>query len=228
MQSGHLSLEGYGAVPSSVDFYASQRSTLNDLYPSERFFFVDSVKASASVLDVGCAAGGFAEIVRSINSEASYCGIDVAEKLIDIANSKKGHLGQFHRFDGLQIPFTDGFDTVFSFGVLHHVVEVQKLISEMLRVTKRKAIFDVRLTTSGKLTDPSKHFQKIQFDDNQDSNVFVPYFVYNFSEFLGGLSKDYSGKFSLDFYGYRIKPTKFCSIKENEIYAVTCCMQRLS
>src|SRR5579872_6417046 len=77
-----------GAVHADlVTFYSNRRNRLDDLYPSERRFLPWLARGSSSVLDVGCAAGGFAEIWRSCNDRIEYVGVDVSPQLVDAARS---------------------------------------------------------------------------------------------------------------------------------------------
>src|SRR4051812_21460066 len=78
--------------PSLVDFYASHRRRPEDLYPSERRFLPWLLRRSSSVLDTGCALGGFADIHRHYNPAIEYCGIDVSQPLVDAANRMRPDL----------------------------------------------------------------------------------------------------------------------------------------
>ena len=49
----------YGEDKSSLNYWKNHRNKLDDLYPSERYFLYPILKSTKSVLDVGCAAGGY-------------------------------------------------------------------------------------------------------------------------------------------------------------------------
>jgi len=94
------------------------------------------------ILDLGCGNGRFIELFRGKNIE--YVGIDISQKLIEIARQKYPN-GNFQIFDGLKIPFPDNyFDNIFCIAVLHHIPG-SELRQEFLREARRV------LKPSGKL-----------------------------------------------------------------------------
>ena len=122
---------GYGATDSEIEYWVENRSSLDDLYPSEAHFFVPKLKEiSGRVLDVGCAAGGFFSVVKEINSSLKYSGIDVSENLVSRAKERYQEEpdASFSLYDGSEIPKELApYQLCFSFGVLHHVPEWRSL-----------------------------------------------------------------------------------------------------
>ena len=74
--------------PSAVDYYAQHRQEVSELYPSERVFLPRVLFPGAKVLDVGCASGGFFNIMRTLEPTIDYTGIDIAEPSIEAARQK--------------------------------------------------------------------------------------------------------------------------------------------
>ena len=73
-----------------VDFYAGNRNKLSDLYLSEKkpLSFIKKKKVK-SILDYGCAVGGFYKIFQQyFNKAIYYHGLDT-EKNVIIAAKKK-------------------------------------------------------------------------------------------------------------------------------------------
>ena len=59
-------LEGWSAND-TVDFFVNHRNTYEDLYKSEKYFLTKELILSMdSILDVGCAAGGFCNICTKL------------------------------------------------------------------------------------------------------------------------------------------------------------------
>lgn len=86
-----------------------------------------------SVLDVGCGSG---YVTREIGSTCDAWGIDVVD-------SRRTELGNFHLYDGLTIDFPDQrFDVVILAFVLHHVPNElkPKLLGEARRVCRRRLL----------------------------------------------------------------------------------------
>ena len=54
----------------------------NDLYLGEKFFLTKLLFERCSVLDIGCAQGGFYKILRSYLKSFSYTGVDSSERMI--------------------------------------------------------------------------------------------------------------------------------------------------
>ena len=69
------------------EFYSENRNQPKDLYPSERRFLPWLAKEVDSVLDTGCAAGGFFNIWRNYNQSIVYTGLDLSSSLIKAARN---------------------------------------------------------------------------------------------------------------------------------------------
>ncbi|MCX6709105.1 MAG: class I SAM-dependent methyltransferase [Candidatus Woesearchaeota archaeon] len=95
------------------------------------------------ILDIGC---GFGDLVFSLAKYGKQVyGIDVNEEFIKICDLKKDFLKQknieFINAPAEKIPFkNNNFDLVVSKTVLEHVEDVEKSISEMVRVTRKNGL----------------------------------------------------------------------------------------
>jgi ubiquinone/menaquinone biosynthesis C-methylase UbiE len=96
-----------------------------------------------SLLDVGCGTGTTDRVLAS--RVRKLHGVDVSAKmLIEAQQNVPG--GEFSWYDGQKLPFDDEtFDVVVAICVLHHVPtsERSKVISEMVRVVRRKGVVAV-------------------------------------------------------------------------------------
>jgi 2-polyprenyl-3-methyl-5-hydroxy-6-metoxy-1,4-benzoquinol methylase len=143
----HDDNSAYGKNKDSIVYWERNRNRVDDLYPSEEYFFLPVIKKSLSVLDVGCAAGGFKDIVHEINPSTSYTGIDVSDTLIKSA-IKRHPEASFCSYDGVTFPDKLGqYDLTYSFGVLHHVDDCYGIVKQMVSFSKKHVLFDLRLTS---------------------------------------------------------------------------------
>ena len=94
-----------------------------------------------SVLDVGAGTGrGVLHFLETLPN-ASICGIEPVEALIDEAIKKGVPKNAIVRGAAESLPFADGsFDLVCSFALLHHVPSPNAVIREMLRVAGKAVI----------------------------------------------------------------------------------------
>lgn len=69
----------------AIKYYTEHRDSVKELYESEKHFIERVVKNGRTVLDIGCAAGGFSEIIRKYNKNLDYTGVDISKAMIDQA-----------------------------------------------------------------------------------------------------------------------------------------------
>ena len=163
--------------PSAVDYYVQQRHEVSDLYPSEKVFLPRVLFPGAKVLDIGCAAGGFFNIMRSLEPAIDYTGVDIAEPPIEIARRMYPE-ARFLVTDGVRLPFDDGeFDLVHCTSVLVIEPRYQELLKEMYRVSNRFVLADMRLLKGiGDQADQEQSYYRIEFE-GQFEGTTVPYVV---------------------------------------------------
>ena len=168
--------------PSAVEFYAEHRHDADDIYPSEKVFLPRVLFPGAKVLDVGCASGGFFNVMRSMEPTIDYTGIDIAEPSIKLAREKYPE-ARFELTDGFTTPFADGeFDLVHCTSVLNNEPRYRELIPEMYRVANRFLIVDMRL-----LKDVSDEVRKAEYKiqfEGEFEGVTVPYVICDADEVI--------------------------------------------
>ncbi len=162
---------------SAIDFYSQHRQEVSDLYPSEKVFLPRVLFPGAKVLDVGCASGGFFNIMRSLEPSIEYTGIDISEPAIELAKNKYSE-AQFQVTDGMKIPFDDNsFDLVHCTSVLVIEHRYEEILKEMYRVSNRFVLVDMRLLKGiGNMLDVDQSYYRIKFD-NEVEEATVPYVV---------------------------------------------------
>lgn len=192
----------YGAwdLQDAISYYEKLRNKPEDIYESERAFFFPLVRAARSVLDIGCAAGGFYNIIRSVNPSLSYTGVDVSESMVKTAQ-KLFPGADFRVTDGSRLDFSNGaFDLVISLGVLNHVPDYKIAINEYYRVCNRFCLIDLpRLVAhSYKFSiDNSYMLLNERFHSNEDSGINkskVPYVLADAAEVFNFLLNDLKPK----------------------------------
>lgn len=103
--------------------------------------FIRALEAR-TLLDTGCGTGLAMRYLAASVPGLSVHGNDPSEALLAVAQRRFGVVGeQLDCADSTKLPYEDGaFDVVVETAVLHHVHEPDRVIREMLRVS-RKAIF---------------------------------------------------------------------------------------
>jgi SAM-dependent methyltransferase len=105
--------------------------------------FSKLVREGDSVLDVGCASGGFCHEV--LKRGAKYTGLDITPNLLAKARKRFPKI-VFIEGDIRRLPFgCNAFDVVVSWDVIVHVEEYLKAVDELYRVTRRNVIFSCQL-----------------------------------------------------------------------------------
>lgn len=88
------------------------------------------------VLDVGCGTGTVLSML-SKNEGISLAGIDLSEKMLNIAREKLDEKVELKIGDSEQLPWDDNtFDAIMCTDSFHHYPEPEKVLSEMARVLK--------------------------------------------------------------------------------------------
>lgn len=221
--------DGYGKMENAVEYWTAHRAKLSDLYPSERHFFEPMMKGSLSTLDIGCAAGGSALFSREVNPELAYVGIDVSQDLIDGAQLRLGHLPntEFISFDGHSLPFEDRrFDSVFSFGVFHHLNHWKELAVESLRVSSKYVLFDLRLWSKETLMDSSVSYQKLSLAGEWDQKSIMPYNVISMNDFLAFAHQLKQNGVSCKGFGYYRPPTDLAVTPAKEVLMLSVLLEK--
>lgn len=142
----------------------------DDLYDSEKRIFGLLNFENKSILDVGCALGGFYNVFKTLDSTVKYTGVDYSASLISEAKNRYPD-ANFIKMDATQLEFSDNsFDIVVCNSVQAHIPNYKKLITEVYRVAKSNCVLDTRLT-----------FQNTQNIGDKE----LDYYVLNMNEMLG-------------------------------------------
>ncbi len=90
-----------------------------------------------SVLDAGCGTGAVLELLSKKYPDKEYTGIDISEKMIEVASKKGLKNARFVRGDCENLPFeNESFDTVICSQSFHHYTDPQGFFNSVSRVLK--------------------------------------------------------------------------------------------
>lgn len=88
-----------------------------------------------TVLDLGCGDGRFLEKLRDLNSNNVLYGLDISEKMLEIASSKKIKRCEFSLGDSKYLPYDDGsIDLIVCLNSFHHYSTPDLTLKEIKRV----------------------------------------------------------------------------------------------
>lgn len=124
--------------PEIVEKYANKRREWSDLYPSE-YWILSHVQLLSihSMLDFGCAAGGF----RRLFQYADYTGVDHSQAMLEKARALHSASTFLET-----LPIAGQYDLVMSLGTLHIVDDWAAKIRHMWKLTGKYLVFDLRLS----------------------------------------------------------------------------------
>ncbi len=136
------------------------------------------INKKEKILDLGCGNGRFSEIV---GNKADYYGVDVSEKLIEIAKEKYSNR-KFVVNEPFALPFKNNFfDKIFCLAVLHHIPS-KKFRKDFLREIKR-------------VTKPGGKLILTVWDLNDNSKAKRLLLKYTFFKLIGKSKLDYKDVF---------------------------------
>lgn len=186
MNNNHNNSSGGGQVNENIvyttqeiaKYFGENRIKWQQFYDSERWIMQrlgqDSV-GYGHVLDVGCAAGGLGAALGEKFKIASYTGVDINARAIELAKSRKYQMPTcFMGGDVLKMSVVDGepFDTVFSLSCADWNIETDAIIKSCWSKVKAggKFIISLRLTSSEGVNDINKSYQYICYEGHGDNS----------------------------------------------------------
>lgn len=122
----------------SIDYFDAvardryrQQPWMHDYFKYERF-------AGQHVLEIGIGQG--TDMMQFAKEGAICHGVDITQnhlKLTALNATLRGYKIDLHEIDATKLPFADNsIDCVYSFGVLHHIPEIDQVVKEIHRVLK--------------------------------------------------------------------------------------------
>jgi len=128
----------FDLVASSYDsWYASRRGAMCDRLEKKLVAnFLPAEAEGKKLLDVGCGTGHWSRFFSEYGFEVT--GVDVSERMINIAENKNIPNASFRVGDGHCLPFEDGiFDVTAAITTLEFVRDAEVVVQEMVRCTRK-------------------------------------------------------------------------------------------
>lgn len=211
--------------PVIVDYYDTHRRTSKDVYSSEWIFLKDHLRAGMSILDIGCAQGGFAGIIAECLKDFSYTGVDISETMIGKA---RAHFPQ-HRFgvvkpSGEGIPAGEIFDLVICLGILHLNVSWREVVSNAWKHTGKSLILDLRLSAGKTIEDKQVSYFIMDPAAKETSSEHLPYNIINISDATADVIRLCEGNKKIFQYGYTHPVSEFTIGPVKQVLMTTFCV----
>jgi SAM-dependent methyltransferase len=216
-------------LPKVVDYFSTRRKETKDVYPSEWFFLKDRLYEGMSILDIGCAQGGFSNILSENIIDFSYTGLDISGEMIKLARAK------FPKHTFHHIPENDytilqenQFDLVLVLGILHLHESWKETLKAAWEHSKKTLIFDLRESHLPTIEDKSKSFFKMDINGGNDTykSTTLPYNIINSSDALQIINDICTGANKLAHYGYLHTPADSAQCPMGKVLINTYCSEK--
>lgn len=226
--SGNGNAAAWG-LPRVLDFFDSRRASTEEVYPSEWFFLKDHINEGVSVLDIGCAQGGFARVLGEHLARFSYTGVDINADMI--ARARDRHPGHtFHHVPegDYAVLGNTRFDLVLVLGILHLHESWRDTVAAAWQYTGGCLILDLRETDGPSIEDKSVSYMKMDFHGGGDehSAMTLPYNIINAGEALGTVTGLCEGAARISHYGYLHPVSSAAVCPVDRVMATTYCIER--
>ncbi|CAA7613636.1 putative methyltransferase (Methylase) [Candidatus Terasakiella magnetica] len=193
------------SLPGVLGYFDTERSSTAQVYASEWIFLKDRLKEGMSVLDVGCAQGGFAAMLAENLKDFSYTGLDVSSDMITRARVRFPR-HSFHHVVGGDWGALGAarFDQVLVLGILHLHFGWRDTIAQAWARTKSCLILDLREIDGPTVEDQSRSYFKMDFgaSDDRHAATTLPYVLVNAAEALATIRALCPDAARISHYGY--------------------------
>ncbi len=204
MNQININLDQAWSDQSLLDFYEKNRNSYENLYESEKIFVDRILKEETSYLDLGCALGGFASVLKEKLHKYNYVGVDASKTMINQALllHDRSH-DFFHCPDGVASCGLEILsDYVICLGFLHLHKEWRDTLLWALNHSKKGLLFDLRETPFDTIEDISECNFNTNFNDLSKEKCLLPYNVINCEESTKLVEDLFSSWGNIYQYGY--------------------------
>lgn len=118
----------------AADYDQSKRyDSLRETYPA---IVAEAVSSPfGAILDIGCGTGALLQMIQVKKKDARLFGVDLSEKMVQVAKAKLGGKADLRVSDSEKLPFPNGaFDLVMCTYSFHHYPNPGAVLSEVRRV----------------------------------------------------------------------------------------------
>lgn len=217
------------SLPGVLGFFDSARATTAQVYRSEWIFLRELLREGMSVLDVGCAQGGFAAVLAEHLSDFRYTGVDVSAAMVERARFRHPD----HRF--LQVPEADlsaldgeTFDLVLVLGILHLHEKWRDTLAAAWTKTAGALVLDLREHEAASIEDKTVSSFRMDFGvaDADHAAVTLPYIILNSADALATLRHMTPDRTRLSHFGYLTPVSGSASAPVDQVMANVWCVER--
>mgnify|MGYP001186933542 CR=1 FL=1 len=208
------------SLPNVVSFFDDHRLTSLDVYPSEWFFLKNQLHENMSVLDIGCAQGGFASIIKEQINNFSYTGVDISKEMINKATMHYPQHKFLHINEGDFSSLSGVYDMTLVLGILHLHETWRKTIEAAWKHTKTALILDLRETFENTIEDKDQSYFTMEINGpNGSYSDVLPYNLINSGDALETINSICTGAKKISHYGYQQVPSNTTSTTVDKIFA---------
>jgi SAM-dependent methyltransferase len=207
-------------------FFDHERATTAQVYPSEWFFLKDRLREGISVLDVGCAQGGFAGVLGEHLTDFTYTGIDISAEMVARAQARHPR----HRF--LQVAEShwpelagERFDLVLVLGILHLHEGWRDTVASAWAQTGGCLLMDLREHEGATVEDKAVSSFRMDFG-GAGGTARLPYVIVNSGEALATVRRLTPGARRISHYGYLHPVSGSADTPVAEVMANVWCIER--
>lgn len=161
------------------------RRLIQDRVEVKEFLDVPNYVKDGRVVEIGCGSGYGSKLIDHYFHPREIYGIDIDEKMIEIAKKNQSSHITFAVGDVTSLPFEDGsIDGVFDFAILHHVPNWQKAINEIYRILKKRGQIFIEDASLETFSTPLGKLMKI-FTDHPYESMYQLDELFSYFEKIG-------------------------------------------
>ena len=203
------------------NFFSSEREKKEDLYLGEKFFLSKILFEHCTILDIGCAQGGFYKILKSYLKSFDYTGLDNSEEMILKAKKKYPQANfYFIKNNNFKI-LKKKYDIVIIYGVLHLTKEWRQILKNSKKLYKNYLLFDLRETN---LKTLENNLSKSFLSFNHKKKIKIPYNIINSNEATSFLKKIFNSNiYKFSYFG---KISDLAKSKKNKFEFTNYCISK--
>lgn len=217
-------------LPGVLGFFDTARSTTEHVYASEWLFLRDRLRTGMSVLDVGCAQGGFVSVLAEHLRNFSYTGLDVSEAMVERARHRHPTHTFHHVHENQPWPLVTGqtYDLVLVLGILHLHMGWRQTLHQAWNRTGSCLLMDLREIPDPTVEDPARSYFRMDFGggDRQHEETHLPYILVNSAEALSTVQSTCADARRISHYGY-VHPVSGSAVTpQRQVMANVWCAER--